>query len=530
MSRRVLPFRLLIALTLLVVTVVPTTWAQDNLLPAPTGPYPVGVAWRHWVDETRDETFGNPPQGNREVMVEILYPAETDSDAEGSPYIPNADQVLPTFASLLTVFGVPLTIGPADVADFQAHAIANAPLADDEERYPVLIFSHGGAADVTMYTAQLEELASQGYVVVGVNHAYGAAAVVLPDGRTVTGDYTAGLEVHPPIWTQDHIFVMDQLEVLNADDPEGVFTGRLDLERLGVFGASLGGATATLTCSLDARCKAGVNEDGPVYGDVIEEGLDQPFLYLLSDSRFFSDPAFYEAARGPFYTAAFAGFEHIDFGDFPLWPTASDQLQPLHWLGSVEPTRAVELTRAYLVAFFDKYLKGAEDTLFDTATQPYPEVTLESRPATQTTEVAVDPFSEAAVTHFVEQFDAIFDGPNVAIADEIFAPDFVGHLPLARELDRDGWKAYVESFYAAFSDLTQDVNQVIIGHDRVVLHVTYTGTHDGPLFGIPATGNTVTMTGIGIFRFNEEGLVVENWAELDVVGVLTQLEAFPPAQ
>lgn len=44
---------------------------------------------------------------------------------------------------------------------------------------------------------------------------------------------------------------------------------------------------------------------------------------------------------------------------------------------------------------------------------------------------------------FAEQFDAIFDGSNVDIADEIFSPDFVGHAPLAPELDRDGWKAYV---------------------------------------------------------------------------------------
>ncbi|HYO88937.1 MAG TPA: ester cyclase family protein [Candidatus Limnocylindrales bacterium] len=139
--------------------------------------------------------------------------------------------------------------------------------------------------------------------------------------------------------------------------------------------------------------------------------------------------------------------------------------------------------------------------------------------------------TEEAMTAFVEQFDAIFDGPdNLDIADAIFAPDFVGHLPLAPELDRDGWKAYVTDFWAGVPDATQEVNQVIIADDRLIVHVTYNGMHTGTLFGVPATGNPISMNGIGIFRFNEDGLAVENWAVLDLVGVLAQIGAFPPAQ
>jgi predicted ester cyclase len=133
-----------------------------------------------------------------------------------------------------------------------------------------------------------------------------------------------------------------------------------------------------------------------------------------------------------------------------------------------------------------------------------------------------------AAQQFAERFDAVFDGPSLEIADEIFAEDFVAHLPLAPELDRAGWKAYVGSFYAAMSDLTQEVNEVIVSGNQVIVRVTYTGTHDGPLFGIPATGNTVVMNAVGIFTFNDEGLAVENWANLDVVGVLAQIGAFPP--
>lgn len=130
---------------------------------------------------------------------------------------------------------------------------------------------------------------------------------------------------------------------------------------------------------------------------------------------------------------------------------------------------------------------------------------------------------------FAARFESIFDGPDLDIADELFSPDFVGHLPLAPELTRDGWKDYVASFYLGFSDMRQQTHEVIVSADRVVLRVSYAGTHDGPIFGIPATGNPVVMTATGIFSFDEDGLVTENWADLDVVGVLAQIGAFPPA-
>jgi pimeloyl-ACP methyl ester carboxylesterase len=347
----------------------------ENPLPAPTGPYDVGVVWRHWTDEGRDEPDDEAPDAKREVIVEFLYPAEVTANAERAPYIDNRDQVIPTFAALLEGFaGFPVNTQPSDLDDFQSYAYPNAALSDDEASYPVLIFSHGGGADVRMYSAQIEELASHGYMVAAINHAYGAAITELSDGRVVYTVYSAGLEGAAPVWSQDQIFVMDQLEILNADDPEGLFTNRLDLERIGVFGQSVGGAATTITCFVDARCKAGANGDGPVYGDVIEQGLDQPFLYLLSDTRIFFNPAFYAQARGPVYEVAVAGFEHLNIGDFPLWPHV-DSVIEAGWLSDTDGVRSVELTRAALVAFFDIYLKGNEGSLSD-ALNTYAEMTI----------------------------------------------------------------------------------------------------------------------------------------------------------
>ncbi len=78
-------------------------------------------------------------------------------------------------------------------------------------------------------------------------------------------------------------FALDQLERLNTSDPSGRFLGRLDMQRIGVFGHSLGGAEALQFCHDDSRCKAGIDVDGAPLGSVVGEGVTQPFMFLLSD-------------------------------------------------------------------------------------------------------------------------------------------------------------------------------------------------------------------------------------------------------
>lgn len=135
---------------------------------------------------------------------------------------------------------------------------------------------------------------------------------------------------------------------------------------------------------------------------------------------------------------------------------------------------------------------------------------------------------EDTMLKFAEQFDAIFDGPQFDIADEIFAPNFVAHLPLVRNLDLEDWKHYVANLYIGISDLREEVNEVIVSEDRLVLRVTYSGTHDGPLFRTRATGRTVIFDGMCIFRFNEQDQATEIWGTLDLVGLLEQIGDWYP--
>ncbi|MBK9124275.1 MAG: ester cyclase [Chloroflexi bacterium] len=514
---------------LLILTLMPLVVSaqSENPLPAPTGPYDVGVVWRHWVDESRDEPYVHDTDDKREVIVQFLYPAVVEAGAVPQPYFDNADLFMPVFTGLLApAVNLTMQTQAGDLSVFQSHAYPDAPLSDALEQYPVLIFSHGGGADVRMYTAQIEEMASHGYVVAAINHVYGASYTTLLDGRPAIPTYEGGFEPAANHWSADQIFVMDQLERLNENDPDGVFTGRLDLDRLGVFGQSLGGTTTTITCFVDPRCKAGAAGDGPVYGGVIEQGLDQPFMYLLSEDRLFSDPAFYGESRGPHFDVAVEGYEHLDYGDFTLWPNIETVIEA-RWLGGVDGQRAVEITRAALVAFFDTYVKGDPAASMDVLGQ-YPEVTVSARNVDGMSEAA-DPSGLTAelAEEFVGRFDAVIN-EDTALARELFHEDFEAHLPFAQQMDREGWIAYADMFKASFPDIVQTTNFMFHQGDKLVIHVTYHATFSGvPFFGAEPNGQPIVMNGIGIFRY-EDGKPIENSAVLDVGELFVQIGLVTP--
>lgn len=239
------------------------------------------------------------------------------------------------------------------------HAFQDVPVASENSTYPVLIFSPGHTFMPELNTTQIEELASHGYVVVGINHPFISGITVFPDGRMVTaGNPDAALAA------QDVLFVLDQLEVLNADDPESLLTGRLDLERIGAIGYSIGGAAVVRAGRQDDRLKAIINEDN----DIRLAQLEQPYLYLAAAHGTYR-------SNGPSHHVWSLGFTHVHFSDIPMWPQPDDRPPPSN---SIEGPRTVEIVRAYVLAFFDKYLKGEDVTLFDGPSDDFPEMSIES--------------------------------------------------------------------------------------------------------------------------------------------------------
>jgi len=250
----------------------------------------------------------------------------------------------------------------------------------------------------TDYTSLAEDLASHGYVVVGFDAPYRSFAVVLPDGKVVARapqndlDLVGGSQADQlanklvQAWTADTGFALGQLEQLNSSDPSGRFLGRLDLHRVGMFGHSLGGATALQFCHDDARCQAGIDVDGAPLGSVVAEGVTQPFMFLLSDHRSESDAetrpveanirSIYDRLPSDRRSQIMVrGANHYMFSDNGAMLKSPLVMRAMHTLGIVrlDGRRQVALTAHYISTFFDVYLKGAPASELERQPE-YPEI------------------------------------------------------------------------------------------------------------------------------------------------------------
>ena len=125
--------------------------------------------------------------------------------------------------------------------------------------------------------------------------------------------------------------------------------------------------------------------------------------------------------------------------------------------------------------------------------------------------------------------DEAFNQGRLAVLDEVLSPDVVSHDP-AEPADLRGIDAHKErvaGYRAAMSDLTVTADDVIATGDRVCIRWHVTGTNDGELQGIPATGKKVEFMGISIDRFDSDGKIAETWDSWDNAGFMAQLGLAP---
>jgi len=124
--------------------------------------------------------------------------------------------------------------------------------------------------------------------------------------------------------------------------------------------------------------------------------------------------------------------------------------------------------------------------------------------------------------------DEVWSGGRLEVIDELIADDFVTTVVGAPEQirGRQGFREFVVMYRTAFPDLRISVDEQVAEGETVVTRWTGTGTHEGELMGIAATGKQVTTAGINVDRV-AGGQLHGGWGLFDQLGLLQQIGAVP---
>lgn len=357
-------------------------------IPMPSGPYQVGTRIYELVDSSRKEIYSGKDEARR-FMVQVWYPSETTSSDERAPWMGNADIFSPAIASYIDLPSFFLD----HLALVKMPAYRESKNAPSSIPYPVVLFSHGWNGFNAQNSGQAIQLASHGYVVVGIQHTYGALITVFPDGAIAnnnpsalpdgqpTEEYESAAHILSNQWAGDMGFSLDFLESQN-NDTSSPFHNLLDLSNVGVYGHSTGGGASIEFCGNDDRCKAVLGMDPfmrPVSYEVIDDGLTQPAFFMFSqrwaddvDSR--NNELFHKfIPQVPHSLGVIIidGTAHYDFTDLPLLSPLAPQLG---LKGPIKGKQVTTIVNDYLLSFFDMTLKGASTNLFDGTNAKYTEV------------------------------------------------------------------------------------------------------------------------------------------------------------
>ena len=313
--------------------------------PPPTGPAPVGLKRLTLTDHHRAERLA-PGGGPRLIPLRVWYPAARAGSAPGE-VLTAAEQ-----GTYESVFELPA--GALDGIGSTTTAGAS-PAAG---KHPVILLSPGWGNTSGLHDAQASDLASHGYVVVGIDHPGDTTAVDAGGGRILTMN-PAGEKIQDKSAVQrvaDVRYVLHHLGAVHG-------TGRLDQRRIGAYGHSMGARATAAAMYDEPNIRAGVNLDGLADEPVLTHGLDQP--YAIGSGAHPQDAGhtldtivakLRRHLRGPHPLRSFANTEHAGFTD-NVWlvpqlglPTQGQEL------GTVTPAAAISGQRAFLRGFFDRYL------------------------------------------------------------------------------------------------------------------------------------------------------------------------------
>lgn len=382
-------------------------------LPSPSGSYGIGRVAYELTDPGRPEPMSSKPDAHRKMMVYVWYPIspEASSGKAAAPYLPGLEEARSRIShgDVADMFYPATYEGPQSVPT--TVVVGRAPMAHGSRKFPLLLFAHGWGNPTFLYTAELEDIVSHGYIVAAIDHPYDTNYTRFPDGEITTfAQQSFNNAVKQPhgirAYTRERVEVMAQdnhyalTQLLNYAHTRSLhapFYGHIDADKIGAFGHSIGGLTAARTCQIDSRVKACMDQDSTDYRgspfvitDLPQTEKQPFFLYVVSSADVWSpkalNPSDVELAQEKLTRPEFLaimkeqqqnqtkqlaaiaggsyrlmlfdlpGYTHRSFTDQTLLASKLDHEQSLH---------NFRVAETYTLAFFNKYLKGDTKTVLD---------------------------------------------------------------------------------------------------------------------------------------------------------------------
>ncbi len=343
-----------------------------------TGEYAVGTECFSITDNSRTEVLG-PGEGPRKIAVRLYYPTIKASVTDLEKADVFSERKLKALAKAYHMKVKDPSILKADYYENVPHI--------ENKKFPLIIFNHGYNAYVECNTFLCCQLASNGYIVASVGHAYEAVVNEYDDGSFDLYDkhinkimYDNGIlsalrdqkklmkakgtpeelfkkfdvfqKKHMqyilkriPQWAQDTMQAVHALKEKYAD--------RIDFSKgIGATGHSLGGATAYYLCHHEEDFVCGINIDGGVFGEYGGMIMKKPFLQICCKENYNVETRSLIATEAPVQCEVFEDMKHLGFTDAKFYiPFKS-------LAGKMPPLEMHERLSKLHLEFFEKYLKG----------------------------------------------------------------------------------------------------------------------------------------------------------------------------
>ena len=357
---------------------------SDIMLPAPTGEYKVGTRTFSVTDDSRTELLGDKAgQAKRRLFARFYYPVAAES-------VEGMDQAVVMSETKLKALAKTFHMPIKSDTHFDSFCYQDAkPLG----KFPLIIFSHGMGSYAESNHQMCIDLCSNGYNVLAVGHAFESVANEYDDGTVDYMDKTITKRVYDPYLrgTFALLKLMGDKKSSNEeayakfkafqDKYARFIVGRMeervkdikfitdeacrrysdyidDPDNIGIFGHSIGGATAYYLCMTDDRFKAGMNLDGMLCGNYDGMVMRKPFCQISCDDAINTETKVAINTEAPYYWELFKGMRHQGFSDLKFFI-------PVKAVTGKMPSDMMHENLCKIgKSFFDKHIKGMDIEVF----------------------------------------------------------------------------------------------------------------------------------------------------------------------